>query len=112
LELPAKADFKLVRMPYIGEAGQRPYQSADLIAARPDYGHIVCHCERVSLGEILDAAHALLPARTVDGLRRRTRVLQGRCQGFHCQAAVIALLARETGQSHERLLALEAEDVS
>ncbi|MGQ0601425.1 MAG: NAD(P)/FAD-dependent oxidoreductase [Anaerolineales bacterium] len=112
LELSSKADFKLVRMPYIGEAGQRPYQSADLIAARPDYGQIVCHCERVSLGEILDAAHALIPARTVDGLRRRTRVLQGRCQGFHCHAAVIAHLARETGQGHDQLLALEAEHVT
>jgi len=110
LELSLKAEFKPVRMPYIGEAGIRPYQSAEMIAANPDYGRIVCHCERVSLGEILDAAHAMIPARTLDGLRRRTRVLQGRCQGFHCHAEVVALLARETGQPASGLMMLGAED--
>jgi glycerol-3-phosphate dehydrogenase len=96
-------------MPYIGEAGTRPYQSAAMISANPAYGHVVCHCERVSLGEILDAALAVIPARTLDGLRRRTRALQGRCQGFNCHAALVAHLARETGQSAERLLGLEAD---
>jgi glycerol-3-phosphate dehydrogenase len=112
LTLSPKAAFKTVRMPYIGEAGQRPYQSAELIAARPDYGQIVCHCERVSQGEIVDAAHALIPAHTVDGLRRRTRALQGRCQGFNCHAAIIALLSRETGQGYDQLLGLEVEHVA
>lgn len=110
LELSPKAEFKTVRMPYIGEAGIRPYQSAQMIAANPAYGQIVCHCERVTLGEILDATHAVIPARTVDGLRRRTRVLQGRCQGFNCLAAVISVLARETAQRPSRLMMLEAED--
>jgi glycerol-3-phosphate dehydrogenase len=95
LALPAKAEFRSVRMPYIGEAGRRPYQSPEMIAASPAYGQIICHCERVSLGEILDATHAVIPARTVDGLRRRTRALQGRCQGFNCHAALVALLSRE-----------------
>ncbi|MGH2521658.1 MAG: NAD(P)/FAD-dependent oxidoreductase [Anaerolineales bacterium] len=110
LALKPKAQFKPVRMPYIGEAGTRPYQSAERIAANPMYGQIVCHCERVTLGEIVDATHAVIPARTVDGLRRRTRVLQGRCQGFNCYAAVIATLAQETGQSPRRLMMLEAAD--
>jgi len=108
LPLAPKAEFKPVRMPYIGEAEIRPYQSAGMIAANPAYGQIVCHCERVTLGEILDAAHAVIPARTVDGLRRRTRVLQGRCQGFNCHAEVVNLLSRETGQSPARLTMLEA----
>ena len=108
LPLTPKAEFKPVRMPYIGEAEIRPYQSAGMIAANPAYGQIVCHCERVTLGEILDAAHAVIPARTVDGLRRRTRVLQGRCQGFNCHAEVVSLLSRETGQSPARLTMLEA----
>lgn len=112
LELSPKAEFKSVRMPYIGEAGIRPYQSAEMIAANPDYGQIVCHCERVTLGEILDAAHAMIPARTLDGLRRRTRALQGRCQGFHCHAAVLALLAKETGQRASRLMMLGPEDAA
>jgi glycerol-3-phosphate dehydrogenase len=102
-----RADFKPVRMPYIGEAGLRPYRSAEIIAADPAYGQIVCHCERVTLGEIRGALSATVPARTVDGLRRRTRVLQGRCQGFNCHGAVLAALAAHTGQDPRQLTAWE-----
>lgn len=101
----ARGELKAVRMPYIGEAGPRPYRSAAMIAADPAYGQIVCHCERVSLGEVRDALRAPVPARTVDGLRRRTRVLQGRCQGFNCHGAVLAALAAHTGQDPRALTA-------
>ncbi|MFI6284785.1 NAD(P)/FAD-dependent oxidoreductase [Streptomyces sp. NPDC051018] len=80
------------RMPNIGEAGVRPYQDADRIAADPAYGEIVCFCERVTAGEIRDACHAPLPARTTEGLRRRTRAMNGRCQGFFCGSAVQQLM--------------------
>ena len=106
--LTAKADFAPVKMPYIGEAGLRPYQSAERIAADPACGQIVCHCERVTLGEIRAATRAVIPARTVDGLRRRTRALQGRCQGFNCQAALVAHLVSETRQAAGSLLQMEA----
>jgi glycerol-3-phosphate dehydrogenase len=105
-----RAEFKPVRMPYIGEAAMRPYSSAALIAADPAYGQIVCHCERVTLGEIRAALRATVPARTVDGLRRRTRALQGRCQGFNCHGAVLAALAAHTGEDPRRLTAWEATD--
>jgi glycerol-3-phosphate dehydrogenase len=108
LALPLKAEFRSVHMPNIGEAGLRPYQLAEMIAARPDYGHPVCYCERVSRGEIVDAAHSVIPAATLDGVRRRTRAMQGRCQGANCHAAITAILARETGQSMSRLLEMEA----
>ncbi|MFV0132491.1 FAD-dependent oxidoreductase [Streptomyces sp. HMX87] len=81
-----------VRMPNIGEAFPRPYQRPELIAADPEYGTLVCHCERVSRGEIRDALASTVPPRDLDGLRRRTRARAGRCQGFHCGAAVRALL--------------------
>ncbi len=109
LALTAKREFKPVRMPNLGEAGPRPDQTPAQIAADPAYGRIICHCERVSLGELRDAARAVIPARTVDGLRRRTRALQGRCQGFNCHAALVAFLAQEARLTPERLLALEAE---
>jgi glycerol-3-phosphate dehydrogenase len=80
-------------MPYIGQAGTRPYQDAARIAADPEYGRIVCHCERVTRGEIRDALASPLPPADLDGLRRRTRVLNGRCQGFYCAATVAALFA-------------------
>jgi glycerol-3-phosphate dehydrogenase len=80
-------------MPYIGQAGTRPYQDAARIAADPEYGAIVCHCERVTRGEIRDALASPLPPADTDGLRRRTRVLNGRCQGFYCAATVSELFA-------------------
>jgi len=80
-------------MPYIGEAGTRPYQDAGRIAADPEYGRIVCHCERVTRGEIRDALASTVPPADTGGLRRRTRAMNGRCQGFFCAAAVSAMMA-------------------
>ncbi|MDT0614044.1 FAD-dependent oxidoreductase [Streptomyces lancefieldiae] len=80
-----------VRMPNLGEAFPRPHQRPDLVAADPEYGTLVCHCERVSHGEIRDALASTIPPRSLDGLRRRTRARAGRCQGFYCGAAVRAL---------------------
>jgi glycerol-3-phosphate dehydrogenase len=79
-------------MPNIGEAFQRPYQDADRIAADPAYGRIVCFCERVTAGEIRDAFRTPIPPCDVNGLRRRTRAMNGRCQGFYCGAEVLALV--------------------
>jgi glycerol-3-phosphate dehydrogenase len=79
-------------MPYIGQAGTRPYADAARIAADPEYGRIVCHCERVTRGEIRDALAGPLPPADLGGLSRRTRALNGRCQGFYCAATVSALL--------------------
>ena len=82
-----------LRMPNIGEAGPRPYAQPERIAEDPDYGRVVCFCERVTRGEIRDAAASPVPPTDLDGLRRRTRVLMGRCQGFFCGAHVGGLLA-------------------
>ena len=91
LELGPTRDLEPVRMPNLGEAFPRPHQQPRLIAADPEYGTLVCHCERVSRGEIRDALASTIPPRTVDGLRRRTRARAGRCQGFYCGATVRAL---------------------
>jgi glycerol-3-phosphate dehydrogenase len=108
LHLAERFTWVPVRMPNIGEAFPRPYASADAIAARPDHGTIVCHCERVTRGEILDAAAAPIPARSLDGLRRRTRALLGRCQGFYCASTVTRLLADASGRSVSQILGLDA----
>ena len=84
-------------MPNIGEYRTRPYQDNERIAADPDYGRIVCFCERVTRGEIRDAFASLIPPADVSGLRRRTRVLNGRCQGFFCGAQVRALVDGNQG---------------
>ena len=88
-------------MPYIGEAGVRPYQDAAAIAADPAYGQIVCHCERVTRGEIRDALASPVPPADLGGLRRRTRAGNGRCQGFYCGAAVSRLLGGRAGPGPE-----------
>jgi glycerol-3-phosphate dehydrogenase len=80
------------RMPNLGEATLRPYQDAERIGADPAYGTVVCFCERVTEGEVRDALTSLVPPVDLDGLRRRTRAGNGRCQGFYCGARVEALL--------------------
>ena len=85
------------RMPNLGEVGVRPYQDAERIAADPEYGRIVCFCERVTAGEIRDAFQSPVPPADLDGLRRRTRVMNGRCQGFYCGAHTRALLDARGG---------------
>jgi glycerol-3-phosphate dehydrogenase len=87
LDLTARNDLPAPpHMPNIGEAGIRPYQDAERIAADPEYGRMVCFCERVSAGEIRDAFDSTIPPADLDGLRRRTRIMNGRCQGFYCGA--------------------------
>jgi glycerol-3-phosphate dehydrogenase len=84
-----------VRMPGVGEGQRRPYQRAELIERDPDFGRIVCFCERVTRGELRDAIEGPVPPADLDGLRRRTRALMGRCQGFFCGAEVEAILERD-----------------
>ncbi len=79
-------------MPHLGEVGTRPFEDVERIEADPEYGRIVCFCERVTSGEIRDAYTSLVPPRSLDGLRRRTRVMNGRCQGFYCGAHVLGLV--------------------
>jgi glycerol-3-phosphate dehydrogenase len=93
LELaPRAAPAPEFRMPNLGEAFSRPYADASLIEGDPEYGRIVCFCERVTRGEIRDALASPLPPVDLDGLRRRTRAHMGRCQGFFCGAELTALL--------------------
>jgi glycerol-3-phosphate dehydrogenase len=89
------------RMPNVGEAFERPYADATRIAADPEYGRVVCFCERVTRGEIRDVFASTIPPCDVDGLRRRTRALMGRCQGFFCGAEVTRLLDEHLASAHD-----------
>lgn len=73
-------------VPNLAEHLPRPYQQAG-------YGEIVCHCELVTRGEIEAAFTGPLPAGDLGGLKRRTRCMMGRCQGFYCSARVAELAA-------------------
>ena len=67
----------------------------EIIKADSRYGRIICRCENITEGEIVDAIHRKAGATTVDGIKRRVRPGSGRCQGGFCQPRVIEILARE-----------------
>ena len=66
-----------------------------LIKQDPRYGRVICRCETITEGEIVDAISRPVGARTVDGVKRRTRAGMGRCQGGFCGPRVTQILARE-----------------
>ncbi len=74
-------------------------ERAELIKKNDAYGRIVCRCETITEGEIIDAIRAPGGARDVDGVKRRTRAGMGRCQGGFCGSKVVEILARELGVS-------------
>ena len=65
-----------------------------LIKAKPTYGKIVCRCEEISEGEIIDAITRPLGARSLDGIKRRVRAGMGRCQGGFCSPKVMELIEK------------------
>ncbi|MEI7944716.1 MAG: NAD(P)/FAD-dependent oxidoreductase [Actinomycetes bacterium] len=97
LDLGQQGDLPAIHIPALGESGVRPYLNDELIAATPSYGEIVCHCERVTRGEIDAAMISPIPPRDQAALGRRTRATLGRCQGFYCHAEVRALLENAGG---------------
>ncbi len=75
----------------------------ELIRRQPAYGTIICRCESISEGEILEAIHRPLGARTLDGIKRRTRAGAGRCQAGFCSPRVMEILHRELGIPMEKI---------
>ncbi len=71
----------------------------ELIREKPDYGEIVCRCEQISRGEVLDALRRSVPCDTIDGVKRRVRPGMGRCQGGFCGPIVLGIIAAERGVS-------------
>jgi len=92
-------DFNPVREPLPRTAAMSIEERAALIAENPDYGVIVCRCEEVSKGEILDAMRRGIPCSTIDGVKRRVRPGMGRCQGGFCGPLVLDIIAKEKGLS-------------
>ena len=71
----------------------------ELIKKNPAYGRVICRCETITEGEILEAIHSPVPPTSIDGIKRRTRAGMGRCQGGFCQPRVLEILAREQGRA-------------
>lgn len=70
-------------------------ERAELINNKPEYGRIICRCETITEGEIIDAIRRPLGAKSLDGVKRRTRAGMGRCQGGFCSPRVMDILSRE-----------------
>ena len=75
---------KIPTMPNLAEHLERDWQ-------KPGVDELVCHCELVTRREIENALTSTLPAGSLDGLKRRTRITMGRCQGFYCSARLSEL---------------------
>lgn len=70
---------------------------ARLIEENPDYGEMICRCEKVSKAEILKAIHNPLGVHTMAGIKYRTRSMMGRCQGGYCQMRIARMIEEELG---------------
>ena len=70
-------------------------QQAELVSKDSRYGHIICRCEQITEGEILDALKSPLPPHSINAVKNRVRAGMGRCQGGFCQPRVLEILAKE-----------------
>lgn len=95
LQLQPNPDFDPYREGFLNPRKLSFEERAELVKQNPAYGTIVCRCETVTEGEILDAIHRVPGARSLDGVKRRVRAGMGRCQGGFCGPKVMEILARE-----------------
>lgn len=97
--LEEKPDFISTRKGIVRSDTLSRAERAALIRENPAYGNIVCRCEMITEGEIIDAVRRPLGARSLDGIKRRTRAGMGRCQSGFCSPRVMEILARERNVS-------------
>ena len=95
LGLEEKENFISTRKGILNPNTLAKEERAELIRKEPAYGNIICRCEMITEGEILDAIRRPLGARSLDGVKRRTRAGMGRCQSGFCSPRTMEILARE-----------------
>ena len=97
LDLVEKKNFKKTREKIVRFAELSLEEKNKLIKEKPAYGHMVCKCEFITEGEIVEAIHRPIKALTVDAIKRRTRASMGGCQGVGCTLPISKILSRELG---------------
>ncbi len=98
LALSLNPDFDGHREPFFDPKKiTDPEELRKVLAENPDYGRIVCRCEQISEGEILEAIRRPLGAKSLDGVKRRVRAGMGRCQSGFCSPRIMDILAAELG---------------
>ncbi|MCR4693983.1 MAG: NAD(P)/FAD-dependent oxidoreductase [Pseudobutyrivibrio sp.] len=103
LDLKKKEKWIGTRKDILNPAELSLEERNELIKKNPAYGNIVCRCESISEGEIIDAIRRPLGARTLDGIKRRTRAGMGRCQSGFCSPKTMEILHRELGLAYEEI---------
>ena len=101
--LEEKTDFVATRKGLLNPASLSMEERNQLIKENPAYGTIICRCESVTEGEIIDAIHRPVGARSLDGVKRRTRAGMGRCQAGFCSPRTMEILERELNMSMEEI---------
>ena len=94
---PMKSNFIATRKGIPNMATATMEERKRLIEENPAYANVICRCELVTEGEILDAIRRPVGATTLDGIKRRTRAGMGRCQSGFCSPKVVEILAKELG---------------
>ncbi len=97
IKLDKKSNFKAHRTKMIRMSELNIEEKNKLIAENPAYGKMICKCEFVTEGEIIDSIRRPLGARTLDGVKRRTRATMGGCQGIGCMIPISAIISKELG---------------
>ncbi len=95
LSLEKKDSFNRIRRPAHWFSELSIDEKNEVIAKHPEFAHIICRCELVTEGEILDAIRTNPRPTSLDGVKRRTRATMGRCQGGFCSPYIVELLAKE-----------------
>lgn len=103
LYLKEKPNWKKTRRGILNPSTLSMDERNELIKKQPAYGNIICRCESISEGEIIDAIHRPLGARSLDGVKRRTRAGMGRCQAGFCSPKTMEIINRELGLTYEKI---------
>lgn len=103
LNLQWKDNFNYIRKGITRFSSLSHEEQDAKIKENPLYGNVICRCETVTEGEIVEAIHRPIPARSVDAIKRRLRAGMGRCQGGFCGPRVIEIISRELGIPAEEI---------
>ena len=102
-ELLPNKDYNPIRKPQHAFKDANIEEKNELIKRDKSFGKVVCRCETITEGEILQAIRINPGARDLDGIKRRTRAQMGRCQGGFCGPQIVEILARELGIPYEQV---------
>lgn len=103
LPLEEKANFNPKRRPVIRMKNMSLEEKQAYVKEYPEFGHMICRCEKISEGEIVDCIRRNAGATTVKGVKKRCRPGFGKCQGTFCETQVVNILARELARKKDTI---------